>query len=248
MGRSGHRPAGGQRGPAFQPPRGPVACRTVSAFRYPRVPAPRRGACTLRDPAEYLVLLTDGPGQEVAAGSFDDARGKGALAVQAAGVLLVTAHLSGDHRGAGQLTRLAELAGSWPGHPAVLLGDFNAGRAAVASGLGAGFPSCACRPAPCPHGQVPARRTSTTWRCGALGSTARWSKTRTGCRTTIRSARTSPPEAPRSRAPLPAPIVKGRPRSEHGRVTQDSPATPARQARGACALPARSARAPWASR
>jgi hypothetical protein len=31
-----------------------LASRTVHAFRYPRVPGLRRGACQLRDPGEYL--------------------------------------------------------------------------------------------------------------------------------------------------------------------------------------------------
>jgi endonuclease/exonuclease/phosphatase family metal-dependent hydrolase len=113
--------------------------RAVHAFRYPRVPAPRRGACPLRDAGEYLVLLVDGPGREVAAESFEGAPGKGALAVLTGEALLVSTHVSGDQRRPRQLARLAALAAAWPGYPAVLLGDFNAGRAAVASGLGAGF-------------------------------------------------------------------------------------------------------------
>jgi endonuclease/exonuclease/phosphatase family metal-dependent hydrolase len=116
-----------------------LADRSVHAFRYPRVPAPRRGACPLRDPGEYLVLLVDGPGQEVAAGSFEGAPGKGALAVRAAGALFVATHVSGDQRRTRQLARLAGLATAWPGHPTVLLGAFNADRAAVASGPGADF-------------------------------------------------------------------------------------------------------------
>jgi hypothetical protein len=117
-----------------------LAGRAVHAFRYPRVPAPCRGACSLRDPAEYLVLVVGGlDGREVAAGSFEGAAGKGALAVQAGGAVFVATHLSGDQRRTRQLARLAGLAAAWPQHPTVLLGDFNADRAAVASGLGAGF-------------------------------------------------------------------------------------------------------------
>ena len=113
--------------------------RTVFAFRYPRVPRPRRGGCPLRDLSEYLVLLVDGPGREVAARAFEDDPGKGALAVQTAEMLFVATHVSGDQRRTGQLARLADLAAAWPGHPAVLLGDFNADRTVVASGLGPGF-------------------------------------------------------------------------------------------------------------
>jgi len=115
--------------------------RTVHAFRYPRVPKPRNGPCALRDPEEYLVLLIDSdlPSQEITAEAFEDDPGKGALAVEVAGTLVVATHVSGNRRRTGQLARLAELANTAPGHPAVLLGDFNASRATVASGLGPGF-------------------------------------------------------------------------------------------------------------
>ena len=116
-----------------------LAGRTIHALRYPRVPAPRRGTCPLRDPGEYLVLLVDGPGREVAARSFAGAPGKGALAVLTAGALFVATHVSADQRRKDQLAGLAGLAAAWPGHPTVLLGDFNADRATVAAGLGAGF-------------------------------------------------------------------------------------------------------------
>jgi endonuclease/exonuclease/phosphatase family metal-dependent hydrolase len=122
-----------------------LADRVVYGFRYPRVPAPRRGPCPLRDPSEYLVLLTDtaglkdGPGQEVAAEPFADDPGKGALAVAAGGVLFVATHVSGDRRRTRQLARLAGLAATRPGHATVVLGDFNSERTTVAAGLGAGF-------------------------------------------------------------------------------------------------------------
>jgi endonuclease/exonuclease/phosphatase family metal-dependent hydrolase len=66
--------------------------------------------------------------------------GKGALAVRTAGALFVATHVSGDQRHTRQLARLAELAAAWPGHPTVLLGDFNADRTAVAAGLRGGGP------------------------------------------------------------------------------------------------------------
>ncbi|MEU8548176.1 endonuclease/exonuclease/phosphatase family protein [Streptomyces roseoverticillatus] len=133
--------------------------RTVHALRYPRVPAPRQGPCSLRDPGEYLVLLVDGPSREVATESFEDDRGKGALAVEVAGTLIVATHVSGDQRRARQLARLAELASAPPGHAAVLLGDFNTGRATVASALGTGFavadlPSDALPTRPHPSGSA----------------------------------------------------------------------------------------------
>ncbi|MCF3105768.1 endonuclease/exonuclease/phosphatase family protein [Streptomyces roseoverticillatus] len=113
--------------------------RTVHTLRYPRVPSPRQGLCSLRDPGEYLVLLVNGPSREVATESFEDDRGKGALAVEVAGTLIVATHVSGDQRRTRQLARLAELAATPPGHAAVLLGDFNTERATVASALGTGF-------------------------------------------------------------------------------------------------------------
>jgi endonuclease/exonuclease/phosphatase family metal-dependent hydrolase len=98
----------------------------------------------LRDPGEYLVLLVDGPAREVAAESFPDDPGKGALAVQVAGTLVVATHLSGNRRHTRQLARLAELTAAAPA--VVLLGDFNADRATVASGLGTGFAVAALPP------------------------------------------------------------------------------------------------------
>lgn len=115
--------------------------RTVHAFRYPRVPRPRRGTYTPHDPAEYLVLLVEGPGREVAAESFADDPGKGALAVQTAEALFVATHVSGDRRRTGQLARLAELtaAGAGAGQPTVILGDFNTDGATVGAALGPDF-------------------------------------------------------------------------------------------------------------
>ncbi|NSC25704.1 endonuclease/exonuclease/phosphatase family protein [Streptomyces albus subsp. chlorinus] len=119
--------------------RGALTGRTVHALRYPRVPAPRRGICSLRDPGEYLVLLVDGPSRQIAAESFENDLGKGALAVETDGMLIVATHVSGNQRRTHQLARLAELAATPTGCPAVLLGDFNTGRATVASALGTGF-------------------------------------------------------------------------------------------------------------
>lgn len=114
--------------------------KTVHAFRYPRVPKPRHGTrYLLPEPEEYLVLLVDGPSREVAAQAFDSDPGKGALAVEFAGTLIVATHVSGDRRRTRQLARLAELAATPPGHPAVILGDFNTDGATVESALGTGF-------------------------------------------------------------------------------------------------------------
>jgi endonuclease/exonuclease/phosphatase family metal-dependent hydrolase len=111
--------------------------RTIHTMRYPRVPKPRHGDCSLRDPAEYLVLVVDGPGQEIAAESFPDDPGKGALVVRISETDVVSTHVSGDQRRTHQLARLVDLASH--GHSAVLLGDFNTDRATVASSLGHDF-------------------------------------------------------------------------------------------------------------
>ena len=81
----------------------------------------------------------DGPGRVVDAESFADDPGKGALAVRTAGALFVATHVSGDQRRTRQLAHLAGLVAADPGHPTVLLGDFNTDRVAVASGLGGDF-------------------------------------------------------------------------------------------------------------
>jgi len=114
--------------------------RTVFAFRFPRVPVPHReDATALGDPGEYLVLLADQPGHEVAGFAFDRAPGKGALAVRLNEMIVIVTHVSGDVRRVGELKRLARLAGEWPDVPVVMLGDFNIGRFAVTSELGQDF-------------------------------------------------------------------------------------------------------------
>lgn len=109
--------------------------KTVHAMRYPRVPRPRRMASQLKDDNEYLVLLVDGPSQKVAELVFDFDWGKGALAVQTAGLTVIATHVSWGNKRPVQLTQLRELAQA----PAVLLGDFNADRDTVLQGLGEGF-------------------------------------------------------------------------------------------------------------
>jgi endonuclease/exonuclease/phosphatase family metal-dependent hydrolase len=107
--------------------------RAMHALRYPRIPRPRRVATALRDRAEYLLVLVDGPSWEVTAEPFADDPGKGALAVRTGDLTVVATHVTGDQRRTRQLTRLAELA---PPGPTVLLGDFNTDRDTVAAGLG----------------------------------------------------------------------------------------------------------------
>lgn len=109
--------------------------RTVHSFQYPRIPNPRRGRDLLHDRTEHLVLLVDGPSAPVTEIAFRDDKGKGALAVDVAGTLVIATHVSGDRRRTGQLTRLAELAEP----TTVLLGDFNTSPSTIKAGLGDGF-------------------------------------------------------------------------------------------------------------
>ena len=136
--------------------------RTVHAFRYPRVPKPRRGPVSLNELAEYLVLLVDGPSHEIGAEAFEQDLGKGALAVEVAGTLVVATHVSVDRRRTRELARLAELAATPPGQAAVLLGDFNTDRATVEAALGNGFSVV-----PLPPNSLPTRADSS-------GSASQW--------------------------------------------------------------------------
>ena len=113
--------------------------RTVHAFRYPRVPKPRRGPVALKELEEYLVLLVDGPSREIDAEAFADDPGKGALTGEVGATLVVATHVSVDRRRTRELSLLARLAATPPGQAAVLLGDFNTDRATVESALGNGF-------------------------------------------------------------------------------------------------------------
>ncbi|WP_433759394.1 endonuclease/exonuclease/phosphatase family protein [Nocardia sp. CA-135398] len=117
--------------------RSALSDKDIHALRYPRVPRPRDGTTPLQDPTEHLVIVLDEPGREIAAESFENDPGNGALAVETAGIVVVATHVTGDPRRTRQLTRLAELAP--PDRATVLLGDFNIDRATVASTLGPDF-------------------------------------------------------------------------------------------------------------
>ncbi|WP_330230114.1 endonuclease/exonuclease/phosphatase family protein [Nocardia sp. NBC_00508] len=118
--------------------------RTFHAMRYQRLPTPRRVPSSLLDGGEYLVVLTAAPSRELAAESFALDQGKGALVVDAGGLVVISTHVTGDRRRVAQLSRLAELATAAPEYGAVLLGDFNTDRATVAAGLGNGFAVAEC--------------------------------------------------------------------------------------------------------
>lgn len=111
---------------------------TIVTLCYPRVPRPRRGPTALRDPAEYLVTIVRGAATAILGEASRDDPGKGLLAVDVGGVLVVNTHVTfGDARVA-QLARLREVACAVEG-TAIVLGDFNADRSTVAAGLGDGF-------------------------------------------------------------------------------------------------------------
>ncbi|MFE3191445.1 endonuclease/exonuclease/phosphatase family protein [Nocardia sp. NPDC059240] len=110
--------------------------REFHVLDYPRVPRPRRVANVLEDRSEHLVILVDGSARPVAAESFAFDPGKGVLAVELDGLLIAATHVTGDERRDMQLKRLRELTEA---RPAVLLGDFNIDRTALAAGLGDGY-------------------------------------------------------------------------------------------------------------
>ncbi|MBF6169652.1 endonuclease/exonuclease/phosphatase family protein [Streptomyces gardneri] len=118
--------------------------RTFHAMRYQRLPTPRRVPSSLLDGGEYLVVLTAEPSRELAAESFAQDHGKGALVVDAGGLTVIATHVTGDRRRTDQLARLAALATDVPEDATVLLGDFNTDRASVAAGLGDDFVVAEC--------------------------------------------------------------------------------------------------------
>lgn len=107
----------------------------IFTLRYPRVPKPRSGSSTLLEPAEYLVTVVAGAATQVVAEASRDDPGKGLLAVDVGGVLVINAHVTYGAPGVDQLARLAEVARAASG-VAIVLGDFNADRAKVAAALG----------------------------------------------------------------------------------------------------------------
>ncbi|APA94640.1 hypothetical protein NS506_00558 [Nocardia seriolae] len=113
-----------------------LPARKFHVLDYPRVPSPRRLPNVLDDRSEHLVIMVDGTARQLAAEPFTLDPGKGALAIELDGLRIVATHVSGDRRRGDQLARLRELTVSGP---AVLLGDFNIDRAALAESLGAEY-------------------------------------------------------------------------------------------------------------
>lgn len=111
---------------------------TIFTLQYPRIPKPRHGTSSLRDPAEYLVTVVLGAATEVAAEASRDDPGKGLLAVDVGGALVINTHVTYGEPRVRQLARLSQVACATDG-PAILLGDFNAERTIVAAALGEAF-------------------------------------------------------------------------------------------------------------
>ncbi|MEQ1506723.1 MAG: endonuclease/exonuclease/phosphatase family protein [Myxococcota bacterium] len=110
----------------------------VLSAPYPRVPRPRAGPTPLVDPTEHLVAVTAGAARTLHAEAFADDPGKGFLAIEHAGVVALSVHLSAGARHRGQWARLAEHARTYPG-VVVIGGDFNADHATAVAQLGPAF-------------------------------------------------------------------------------------------------------------
>lgn len=119
-----------------------AAGASVSVFvhRYPRVPKLRvTPASELEDPTEHLVTLVSSPARLVASATFDTDPGKGWLAVELeGGLVVINTHLSSGDRGPAQLALVAATARDL-GSPVAVAGDFNTQVDLVRAGLGEGF-------------------------------------------------------------------------------------------------------------
>lgn len=96
----------------------------VHHHRYPRLPRRKRADDEVRDASEHLVVITS-PGSTVRrAQTFSSDPGKGLLAVERDGVVVVSTHVSWGEKRTAQLAALAEFAEQVQG-PLVIGGDFN---------------------------------------------------------------------------------------------------------------------------
>ncbi|MFZ5446128.1 MAG: endonuclease/exonuclease/phosphatase family protein [Myxococcota bacterium] len=109
----------------------------VLAHQYPRLPRQKRPNDMVRDASEHLVVIAR-PGAVVRrAQTFGSDAGKGFLAVETAGVLVVSTHVSFGEKRADQLAALARLVAETSG-PLIIGGDFNVERPVVEAGVGLG--------------------------------------------------------------------------------------------------------------
>jgi len=115
-----------------------IGQKELHVHRYPRMPRLRDGGAPpgLHDPAEYLVTIADRASRTWRAATFATDPGKGFLAVELpGGVVVVNTHVSARERGAEQMQLLGQTARLAPAG-AVVLGDFNATCDLVRAGLG----------------------------------------------------------------------------------------------------------------
>lgn len=109
---------------------------TVVDHTYPRVPRLRHGGDHgLRDVHEHLVVIARGDARKLEARTFERDPGKGFLAVDVDGVRVVCTHVSFGPKGIAQAAVLVEASP----RGSVVLGDFNAPRAAVKVAFGDAF-------------------------------------------------------------------------------------------------------------
>ena len=93
-----------------------------------------------------MTLVAPGrAAREAAAEAFPDDGGKGFLAVELGGAVVINTHVTYGARHAGQLARVAAVASPWSGL-VVVVGDFNADAATVSAALGPSYTVAA--PAP----------------------------------------------------------------------------------------------------
>jgi len=113
-----------------------LAALQVFEHTYLRIPKLRKPGASLRDPTEHLVtLVRPGGARQVAARTYPTDPGKGLLAVDLGGALLVNTHVTFAEKGRAQLALLAEVAAG----DAVVVGDFNAPAPLVTAALGVAF-------------------------------------------------------------------------------------------------------------
>jgi endonuclease/exonuclease/phosphatase family metal-dependent hydrolase len=95
----------------------------VWSFGYPRLPSLKSGAPSqLADASEHLVVIARG-GRPRGGEAFANDPGKGLLAVDVRGLLVVATHVSYGGRCSAQLARIAAVLGHGP---CAVCGDFNA--------------------------------------------------------------------------------------------------------------------------
>lgn len=107
----------------------------VHAHQYPRLPRQKRPDGLVRDASEHVVVITRDGAVVRRAQTYGSDAGKGLLAVETRGVLVVSTHVSWGEKRAEQLAALAALVRETRG-PLIIGGDFNVEREVVEQGVG----------------------------------------------------------------------------------------------------------------